>query len=106
MHQSRWDADRINLSQQVNTLSMLGQAVSTERPTDSPEFTTDILFLDDLAALLRTSRSTIERRRRNGCLPFPELASIDKRPRWSRSAVQERLLTDSEPTRRAGRRAR
>jgi hypothetical protein len=55
----------------------------------------DVLFIDDLAKRLRTSRSTIERRRRQRAFPIPELPAIDNRPRWSRQAV-ERFL--SSPT--------
>ena len=36
-----------------------------------------ILFIEDVAQVLRTSRSTIERRRRAGSFPIPELPSID-----------------------------
>jgi hypothetical protein len=48
-----------------------------------------VLFLDDLARALRTSRRTLENLRRHGALKqlLPELPSIDKRPRWSRDAV-------------------
>ena len=49
----------------------------------------DVLFIDDLAVELRVSRSTIERRRREGSFPIPELPSIDRRPRYSRSAVEK-----------------
>jgi predicted DNA-binding transcriptional regulator AlpA len=47
-----------------------------------------VLFLDDVAGILRVSRSTIERRRRDGTFPIPELPSLDRRPRWSRSEVE------------------
>ena len=53
-----------------------------------------VLFLDDVAALLRVSRSTIERRRRQGTFPIPELPPLDRRPRWSRGDV-ERFLESS-----------
>jgi hypothetical protein len=55
----------------------------------------DVLFIEDLAVILRTSRSTIERRRRSGTLPIPELPSIDERPRWSRQAVERYLASTS-----------
>ena len=57
-----------------------GQAES--RPTE-PVSQPVVLFIDDLARVLRTSRSTIERRRRAGTFPIPELPGIDGRPRWS-----------------------
>jgi hypothetical protein len=53
----------------------------------------DVLFIEDLARVLRTSRSTIERRRRTGTFPIPELPSIDERPRWSRLAVEGYLAS-------------
>jgi predicted DNA-binding transcriptional regulator AlpA len=58
-----------------------------ERPTESH----DVLFQDELAILLRVSRATIERRRREGSFPIPELPGIDNRPRWSRRAVEQYL---------------
>jgi len=55
--------------------------------------TPDVLFIEDVARILRTSRSTIERRRRAGTFPIPELPSIDERPRWSRHAVEGYLAS-------------
>lgn len=63
-----------------------------------------VMFLDDLAALLRVSRSTIERRRREGSFPIPELDALDRRPRWSRRAVERYLA--SAPRAARGRRRR
>ena len=66
----------------------------------------EVLFIEDLAGILRTSRSTIERRRRAGSFPIPELPSIDGRPRWSRQAVEQFLATTSKGSRPiAGRRS-
>ena len=62
---------------------------------ESSGLTHDVLFMDDLAYVLRTSRSTIERRRRAGTFPIPELPSIDERPRWSRHAVERYLGSSS-----------
>jgi hypothetical protein len=53
----------------------------------------DVLFIEDVARTLRTSRSTIERRRRSGMFPIPELPAIDERPRWSRQAVERYLAS-------------
>jgi predicted DNA-binding transcriptional regulator AlpA len=61
-----------------------------------PALTPDVLFIEDVAHVLRTSRSTIERRRRSGTFPIPELPSIDGRPRWSRQAVERYLASTSE----------
>ncbi len=57
---------------------------------------TYVLFIDDVAKTLRTSRSTIERRRRAGTFRIPELPSLDKRPRWSRQAVERYLASTNE----------
>jgi predicted DNA-binding transcriptional regulator AlpA len=56
---------------------------------------TDILFIDDVARMLKTSRATIERRLKEGTFPIPTLPGhIDKRPRWTRQVV-ERYLTSA-----------
>ena len=47
----------------------------------------EVLLLDDVAALLRCSPSTIKRRLRARVFPVAPLAGIDKRPRWSKAAV-------------------
>jgi hypothetical protein len=64
----------------------------------------DVLFIDDLAHMLRASRTTIERRRKDRSLPFPELPAIDKRPRWSRRVVDGLLSSGSSLHRRQPRR--
>jgi hypothetical protein len=56
-----------------------------------------VLFIEDLARVLGCSRATIDNRRRAGTFPIPELASIDKRPRWSREAVLRYLQGESHP---------
>ncbi len=65
------------------------RTVST--PVERPRESHDVLFQDELAVLLRVSRATIERRRREGSFPIPELPGIDNRPRWSRRAVEQYL---------------
>jgi hypothetical protein len=69
-------------------------------PVTSPQMTApsdiatpepDVLFIEDIAKLLRTSRATIERRRRDRSFPIPELPAIDKRARWARRSVEEYL---------------
>jgi hypothetical protein len=62
------------------------------------------MFLDDLTALLRVSRSTIERRRRAGVFPIAELDALDRRPRWSRRAVERYLYSEPRLMRARGRR--
>ena len=69
-------------------------------PTHTPRNQSDVLFIDDIAHILRLSRTTIERRRRNGSFPIPELPTIDKRPRWSRSAVDEFLSSFASSSQR------
>lgn len=46
-----------------------------------------VLFIDDVAKLLGTSRRTIERLRQYRAFPIPELGTVDRKPRWSRDAV-------------------
>ncbi len=46
-----------------------------------------VLFLDDMAELLRCSPTTIKRRLRARVFPVAPLPGIDKRPRWSKTAV-------------------
>lgn len=53
----------------------------------------DTCLVDDLARILQTSRATIDRRRKSGVFPIPELPAIDKRPRWSGAAVRRFLST-------------
>lgn len=50
-----------------------------------------VYFLEDLPGLLRVSRRTIERLRRQGAFPIAELPSLDKRPRWSGTQIQRFL---------------
>ena len=57
--------------------------------------TSEVFFIEDVARVLGTSRSTIERRRRSGTFPIPELPRIDGRPRWSREAVQDYLKSSN-----------
>jgi len=59
----------------------------------------DVLFIDDIARVLKTSRRTISRLRRQRVFPIPELDSIDKRPRWSRIAVDKYLAGERTPKR-------
>ena len=75
------------LSRQGSTVivgaEMLNVAVLDHQGQSSgirPDATPDVLFIEDVARILRTSRSTIERRRRAGTFPIPELPSIDEPP--------------------------
>lgn len=51
----------------------------------------EVLFIEDLVRQLRMSRATIERRRKARSFPIPELPALDKRPRWSKQAVERYL---------------
>ncbi len=51
----------------------------------------DVLFVEDLAAVLRCSPSTIRRRLKAGVLCIPTLPGVDKRPRFGRPAVLDFL---------------
>jgi len=62
-----------------------------QRTADGGDRQPDVLFIEDLVRELRTSRRTIARLRRQRVFPIPELPSLDKRPRWSRVAVEQFL---------------
>lgn len=67
----------------------------------------EVLFLDDMAALLRCSRSTLERRVKAGVFPLAPIQGIDKRWRWSKTAVLQWLALGGPSGARArGRRSR
>ena len=52
----------------------------------------DVLFVEDLAMVFRCSPSTIRRRLRARVLTIPTLPGVDKRPRFSRAAVEAWLV--------------
>lgn len=62
-----------------------------------------VCFMEDVARILKTSERTIQRLRRFGAFPIPELRSIDKRPRWSGEDVK-RFLSGAQrvPLRKVG----
>lgn len=67
----------------------------------------DVLFLEDLAALLRCHPKTIRRRLDAHVFPVTPIPSIDRRPRWSKAAVLEWLASGAgrrKPARRGRRR--
>lgn len=57
-----------------------------------------VLFIDDLCRELRVARTTVEKLRRHRCFPIPEMRSLDKRPRWTRAAVDAFLADEQRPT--------
>lgn len=81
---------RIIMSNSVESLQVREQRDDTD---GSAMLSPEVLFIEDVARILRTSRSTIERRRRAGTFPIPELPGIDERPRWSRHAVEQYLVS-------------
>ena len=67
----------------------------------------EVLFVEDLAALLRCSRWTLERRVKARVFPLAPIEGIDKRSRWSKAAVMQWLAMGGEigaPARRRRRR--
>jgi hypothetical protein len=65
--------------------------VEEPRPVTVIPASDEVLLIDDIARLLKTSPRTIARRIRAGSFPFPQLPRIDKRARWSRVVI-ERIL--------------
>ncbi len=66
----------------------------------------EVLFLEDVAALLRCSPSTIKRRLRAHVFPVAPLPGIDKRPRWSKAALAQWLTVGGAGRPLLGRRRR
>ena len=66
----------------------------------------EVLLLDDVAALLRCSPTTIKRRLRAHVFPVPPLPGIDKRPRWSKAMVLRWLAVGGSGDAVRGRRRR
>lgn len=71
------------------------EAEQPQRDSDRVDALPHVLFIPDLCRVLGISRSTVEKLRRHGCFPIPELPPLDKRPRWGRLAV-EQFLASSE----------
>ena len=51
----------------------------------------DVLLLDEVAEVLRTSTRTIKRQLRAGTFPIRRLEGIDKRHRWAKADVDRYL---------------
>ena len=69
-------------------------AAECNRAGDEPidvEALPEVLFVDDVAALLRCSRSTLERRVKTRAFALAPIRGIDKRWRWSKTAVLQWL---------------
>ena len=65
-----------------------------------------VLFLEDLVALLRCSRATLERRVKAGVFPVAPIQGVDSRPRWSKVAVLQWLALGGPSDAPVGRRRR
>jgi hypothetical protein len=78
-------------------------AAEIEQPTGPTQVALEALevpavcFLDDVSRILRVSRRTIEKLRRHGAFPIPEMRSLDKRPRWSGAAVIDFMREQADP---------
>ncbi len=70
---------------------------SSTRARPTLEVYGEVLTLEELATVLFTSPTTIKRRLRTGTFPIRPLLGIDKRKRWSRTAVREYLDTGGTP---------
>jgi predicted DNA-binding transcriptional regulator AlpA len=85
----------LEVGQQPGFVAMIHEDISSPGAAIAAgtegERKSEVLFLEDVAEMLRVSRSTIERRRREGTFPVPELPSLDRRPRWSRRSVEQYL---------------
>ena len=58
----------------------------------------DVLFADDLAALLGTSVRTIQKRMKSRSWPYTPLPRIDRRPRWSKTHVLAVIEGQARPS--------
>lgn len=61
--------------------------------SDAPTEPGNVLLLDDLCRVLKTSPRTVRRRLDAGVFPIPTLPGIDKKLRWSAQAVRRFLET-------------
>lgn len=60
----------------------------SDRHADSLGQVPDVCFIEDVCRALKISRSTVERLRRHGAFPIPEMLALDARPRWSGTKVR------------------
>jgi hypothetical protein len=63
--------------------------------THVPQALPEVLFVADLARVLRMSRRAIDRARKFRTFPIPQLPALGGRPRWSRVAVERFLAGES-----------
>ena len=84
---------------------MIGERDRTEADSGTDSLP-EVLFLEDVAALLRCSPSTIKRRLRARVFPVAPLPGIDKRHRWSKAALLRWLAVGGSGAAVVGRRRR
>lgn len=70
-----------------------------ERVTHRADEIPHVCLIGDLCRILQISRTTVEKLRRHGMFPIPELPALDKRPRWSGAAVRAFLESKRQPQR-------
>ncbi len=76
-------------------------------PDVAAEKLPDVLFVDEVAELLRCHPKTIKRRLDHHVFPVAPIPGIDRRPRWSKAAVLQWLATGAgcrKPARKGRRR--
>lgn len=93
----------------AKAVAEMGGAARNESGDDSIDVETlpAVLFLEELAALLRCSRATLERRVKARVFPVSPIQGVDSRPRWSKVAVLQWLALggpSAAPVRRRQRR--
>lgn len=57
----------------------------------------DVLFIDELAEVIGSSRRQINRLRALNAFPIPTIESIDRRARWSKTVVRQWLEGTRQP---------
>jgi predicted DNA-binding transcriptional regulator AlpA len=56
----------------------------------------DVLFIEDVAQRLGMSVRTIQKRLRANAFPIPEVPSLDRKRRWSPTAVDKFLASQKQ----------
>ena len=86
----------------------MGAAACNESANDPIDVAAlpEVLFVEDLAALLRCSRWTLERRVKARVFPLAPIQGVDKRGRWSKAAVMQWLAMGGQNGAPARRRRR
>jgi helix-turn-helix protein len=64
----------------------------------TPSTIPNVCLIEDICRELKISRRTLQRLRRHGAFPIPELPSLDKHPRWSGADVEKFLARQTQRT--------